>query len=303
MSGVMTTAEMVAADLRRYGEDETAEWILSCTDEELERVCRVAGFTYYQVSPSAKACSVAAVYVHEGAPRELRRKRRKPLTEPEGPLLHNGRYTSMAVRALSDPIGDYGVEQDLIDYFSTPGAPARRSHWTSGPVIGARWRKPEFGERDDRRTRWCAWFPDELEGRIRRSVAWVGTESFGLPHTFYSVFPLLPDAEVGEVPEAVEFIQTTGLPDRLMVEIKRREPDGGLRQYIIGRSSEVDGDAAPAEVVNQGEHVHLVHPHEVHSTAAVQDLFAYYLHHRDVSPDSSLRELPEFYVPGNEQAP
>ena len=81
------SAETIAADLRQYGEDATAHWLLACTDEELVRVCSVGEWLLYH-GPSrpsgdsmliAKALSLAAVYVREGAPRELARSRRRSL--------------------------------------------------------------------------------------------------------------------------------------------------------------------------------------------------------------------------------
>jgi hypothetical protein len=86
----------IAEDLRRYGEDDTAVWVLSCSDDELVRVCSVADWLLYhgRSSPSggsmmiAKACALAAVYVREGSPRDLRRSRRGPAwgapTPPSG---------------------------------------------------------------------------------------------------------------------------------------------------------------------------------------------------------------------------
>src|SRR6478736_6624943 len=77
--------ESMSRDLHEYGEDETANWILTCSDDELVRVCSVAEWLLY-FGPSrpsggsmmiARACALAAVYVREGAPRELARSRRK----------------------------------------------------------------------------------------------------------------------------------------------------------------------------------------------------------------------------------
>jgi hypothetical protein len=78
------SAETISSDLHQYGEDAAADLILDCTDEELVRVCSVAEWLLYQ-GPSrasgsmliAKALSLAAVYVREGAPRELARSRRR----------------------------------------------------------------------------------------------------------------------------------------------------------------------------------------------------------------------------------
>ena len=86
---VLTTgAALVAADLQRYGEPATAAWVLTCTDEELVRICTVADWLlHHGPGPAsgasmmiARACALAAVYVHEGGPRDLARSRRGPGT-------------------------------------------------------------------------------------------------------------------------------------------------------------------------------------------------------------------------------
>ena len=43
-----TTAETMTADLRDYGEDATANALLSRTDEELVRVCSVAEWILHE---------------------------------------------------------------------------------------------------------------------------------------------------------------------------------------------------------------------------------------------------------------
>jgi hypothetical protein len=81
------SAEDIASDLRQYGEDVTADWLLTCTDEELVRVCSVGEWLLFNGPgrPSggsmlfAKALSLATVYVREGAPRDLARSRRRRL--------------------------------------------------------------------------------------------------------------------------------------------------------------------------------------------------------------------------------
>ena len=86
------SAQTIAADLRQYGEDAAADWLLACTDEKLVRVCSVGEWLLFNGPgrPSggsmlfAKALSLAAVYVREGAPRELARSRRRRLDETVG---------------------------------------------------------------------------------------------------------------------------------------------------------------------------------------------------------------------------
>ena len=76
--------EDIAEDLRRYDEPETAEWVLGCSDDELVRLCSVADWLtlHGPAAPSGasmmilKATALAAVYVREGSPRDLKRSRR-----------------------------------------------------------------------------------------------------------------------------------------------------------------------------------------------------------------------------------
>ena len=72
-------------DLVEYGEDDAVDWVSSCSDDEFLRICGVADWLLLKVpgTPSgasmmvAKATALAAVFVREGAPRPLKRKRRK----------------------------------------------------------------------------------------------------------------------------------------------------------------------------------------------------------------------------------
>jgi hypothetical protein len=110
------SVETIAADLRQYGEAPTADWLLGCTDEELVRVCSVGEWLLYNGPgrPSggsmlfAKALSLAAVYVREGAPRHLARSRRRRFDGP--PAQGDGRRPD-DVLAGSVPYA-YGVGDD-----------------------------------------------------------------------------------------------------------------------------------------------------------------------------------------------
>ena len=110
------SAETIAADLRQYGEEATADWLLGCTDEELVRVCSVGEWLLFNGPgrPSggsmlfAKALSLAAVYVREGAPRNLARSRRRRLDDQ--PARDDGRRPDH-VLAGALPFG-YGVGDD-----------------------------------------------------------------------------------------------------------------------------------------------------------------------------------------------
>lgn len=120
------SVNLVAEGLRRYGEDDVALWVLKCSDDELLRVCSVADWLLLRgpALPSGssmmivKACALAAVYVCEGEPRDLRRRRRKPASSGTVPDQHSSdadrRPDLMA--QLSAGHG-YGVGQDARDFW------------------------------------------------------------------------------------------------------------------------------------------------------------------------------------------
>lgn len=115
-----TKAEYIAHDLLEFGEPETAEWVVGCTDDELVRVCSVADWLLLRgpTSPSgssmmiAKACALAAVYVHEGQPRELRRARRRKL---DASPVNGGRFVNHQLQLAAGR--HYGVGDDARRYW------------------------------------------------------------------------------------------------------------------------------------------------------------------------------------------
>ena len=78
-----TSIGRIAEALRAYGEASTAVWVLSCSDEELVRICSIVEWLMYHGPTNAsggllfaKLEALAAIYVREGAPRDTVRKRR-----------------------------------------------------------------------------------------------------------------------------------------------------------------------------------------------------------------------------------
>ena len=118
------SVENMSRDLQEYGEDETANWVLTCSDDELVRVCSVAEWLLY-FGPSrpsggsmmiARACAVAAVYVREGAPRGLARARRKRIADPAPMPSRRPDYALQMKRSREYGVGDdfrafWGAEQ------------------------------------------------------------------------------------------------------------------------------------------------------------------------------------------------
>jgi hypothetical protein len=117
--------ESIARDLVEYGEHDAADWVRSCSDDDLVRICSVADWLLFN-GPSTKtgsmmiaqALALAAVYVREGTPRDLVRSRRKPLpplSEPERDAIRRGRWVNYQVQEIKPR--DYGVGQDARDYW------------------------------------------------------------------------------------------------------------------------------------------------------------------------------------------
>ncbi len=87
---LLTTRAMTWQDLLAYGEDDVAEWVMSASDDEFLAVCGVANWLIRRGprTPSgnsmtlSKAAALAAVAIHDGHPRKLARKARKPDRTP-----------------------------------------------------------------------------------------------------------------------------------------------------------------------------------------------------------------------------
>ena len=119
--------ELIARDLIEYGEVEAAEWVRSCSDDDLVRICSVADWLLLH-GPStkagssmmiAKALALATVYIREGTPRDLASKRRKPLpalSEAERDAIRRGRWVNYQLQEAKPR--DYGVGPDARDYWA-----------------------------------------------------------------------------------------------------------------------------------------------------------------------------------------
>jgi hypothetical protein len=77
MSFISTTRPDLASDLRAYGEDLIADRIDGLGDDQMKRIGELAArYIARGARNLSHALSLAAVEVVEGAPRELKRKRR-----------------------------------------------------------------------------------------------------------------------------------------------------------------------------------------------------------------------------------
>ncbi|WP_147384969.1 hypothetical protein [Nocardioides cavernaquae] len=112
----------IANDLLAFSEAAAAEWMIGCTDDELVRVCSVADWLLLHGPTTksgasmqlAKACALAAVYVMEGAPRELASGRRARV--PDGAQISDGRWPNYALQEAAPR--HYGVGADAIAYWA-----------------------------------------------------------------------------------------------------------------------------------------------------------------------------------------
>ena len=121
-----TTRELTVVDLLEYGEEETAKWIGSCSDEDFIRVCGVADWImlYGPKTPSgasmltAFVVSAAAVFICEGAPRKLARSRRRKLSielsEQYEKFVQKSSPSLVELREKGD---FYGVTKELMEFW------------------------------------------------------------------------------------------------------------------------------------------------------------------------------------------
>ena len=133
-------------------------------------------------------------------------------------------------------------------------------------------------------------FTEEVPGQITAGINRLGDGKY----TYYSIFPLPPDAAYDETIHPTEWIQTTGIaPDRLTVEIKQADSKGVHRLYTIGRSGGA-GESAETEPIQNGDNTYLVRPSEVLTATDAIELFQHYYETHAAPSGWTLREQPEF---------
>ncbi|MFB9931483.1 hypothetical protein ACFORO_14115 [Amycolatopsis halotolerans] len=119
----------IRRDLLEYGEDAAAEWVVSCTDDELLRLGCIAGWVSLKgpSTPSGegmmvcKALAIAAVCVREGKPRKLARARRKKLPELSAEELRRIRAEPYPTRLSFEIPRDYGITDEIREFWADPG--------------------------------------------------------------------------------------------------------------------------------------------------------------------------------------
>lgn len=133
----------VARDLRAFHEPATADWVVTCSDDEFVRLCDVADFLL-TAGPTvasgasmiiAKACALAGVYIHESAPRNLSRARRD-LTAVRQSGASDERRTNYMLQQ-SRPQW-FAVGDDAITFWATDPALAKQTRARYAEVHHAR---------------------------------------------------------------------------------------------------------------------------------------------------------------------
>jgi len=97
-----------------------------------------------------------------------------------------------------------------------------------------------------------------------------------------------------EPTDAEEYLQCAGTAEQMTIEIQRREPDGVLRHYIVGRTPPVPGEPELEVFWADGEFHTTITESEAFDADSAAPVFQYYFRHRDVAAGTPLRLLPEF---------
>ncbi|MET7998206.1 hypothetical protein ABZU76_45715 [Amycolatopsis sp. NPDC005232] len=123
-----TSRGLAARDLLEYGEEAAAEWVYLCSEDDFMKVCAAADWILLHgpTTPSgasmmvARAIAAAAVFVHEGRPRDLARKRRRKLPEPSPEERRRvGFDQAPDFRAQRAKGEHYGVTDELKEFWAT----------------------------------------------------------------------------------------------------------------------------------------------------------------------------------------
>jgi len=134
-----------------------------------------------------------------------------------------------------------------------------------------------------------------LPDQIRHSLGRLdGTEDFA--YLLYYVpddagWPDAPGYDDSKYDD--EYMQSAGSADAMTIEVKRREDDGELRHYVIGRPGD-DADAPDVEV-RFSEYSQLIRPTEVFDANEAAQVYYAYFQTRTVPDTYVLRELDLSY--------
>ncbi|PKV91354.1 hypothetical protein ATK30_2123 [Amycolatopsis echigonensis] len=129
---ISATRGLLRRHLVEYGEDAAAEWVVSCTDDELLRLGSIAYWVSLKgpSTPSGasmmigKALAIGAVCVHEGKPRKLARARRRKLPELSEEERRRIRSEPYPMAASFEIPREYGMTDEIKEFWADPG-PAR----------------------------------------------------------------------------------------------------------------------------------------------------------------------------------
>ncbi|RPA06114.1 hypothetical protein [Gordonia sp. OPL2] len=86
------------------------------------------------------------------------------------------------------------------------------------------------------------------------------------------------------------FLQAGGSAAAMTLEVRRREPDGSYRQYIVGRPTDRPADESTTSI-QVGEHSYAVAPNECFTADQAGEIVIFYYRNDGVPEGSTLREL------------
>lgn len=90
--------------------------------------------------------------------------------------------------------------------------------------------------------------------------------------------------------QPVTFLQAAGTAERMSIEWKA-ECDGTLRQYVLGRVADHEGEPTDQVAFNDGTSVLEVYDDEVFAHAEAVRIFTYYTAHHAPPPEYTSREI------------
>lgn len=119
-------------------------------------------------------------------------------------------------------------------------------------------------------------------GRMNGSSVWA-----------YSLWRAAEDANLlEEIPFSDRYIQSAGSADAMTVEVRELDDHGDLRQYVVGRPTQVESPSPTAVISwDSGRYSTTVFPHEVFAADEAAKIFYEYFRTDEVPPTYTPREL------------
>jgi hypothetical protein len=136
------------------------------------------------------------------------------------------------------------------------------------------------------------WLNESPEEACNQIAIFVGALGKG-KYEHFSINRVPPETEYDEFPHPDEWIQSGGGPQRLTVEVKKLDPDGVLRLYVVGHPTAAE-EQEESEVIEFGGYEYRVLPAEVLNPNEAIHLFQYYYYHNSIPEGWHLRQRAEY---------